>query len=276
MMNYVEPDATKELWPEIDTAECVITGNVAKVKVLHKLLTLISRRSGLSILDIGCVGPQPLEFWEALLVQHGSRFELSGVDVAGIEVAREVAVKRGWTSRLTLREGSGYNLTELFTPQSFDIVVATQVLEHVAQIHRFMKQVATVLKPGGEAFFTADSAHWQSRFDPRDPVRMAKNVAKKGLASLGDERHYDLPWLDYEVAGTCSQVGLETVECRYYNLSPLKFIHNQIVPTARKNSFMRIWLELEEFLNADESIRNKMRKFFMALYLHARKPYLTS
>jgi len=272
MMNYVEKNVTKEFWPEIHTADCVITGNVAKVKVLHNLLALISNGSGLAVLDIGCVGPQPLEFWEPLLIQHGSRFHLSGVDVQGIDLAQEVAAKRGWASRLTLREGNAYNLTDLFTLQSFDVVVATQVLEHVARLLPFMQQVAAVLRPAGEAFFTADSAHWQSRFDPRDPVRLAKNLTKKALSVFGNECHYDLPWLDHEVAGTCSEAGLKIVDCRYYNLSPLKFIHNQIVPPARKNSFMRIWLELEEFLNDDESIRNKLQKFFMGLYLHVRKP----
>jgi 2-polyprenyl-3-methyl-5-hydroxy-6-metoxy-1,4-benzoquinol methylase len=152
MMKYVEKKITKELWPEIDTSDWIITGNMAKVKVLHKLLALISNGSGLSVLDIGCVGPQPLDFWEPLLVHHGSRFHLSGIDVHGIELAREVAGKRGWASGLTLREGSCYNLADLFTPQSFDIIVATQVLKHVARIRRFMQQVVVVLKPGGEAF----------------------------------------------------------------------------------------------------------------------------
>jgi 2-polyprenyl-3-methyl-5-hydroxy-6-metoxy-1,4-benzoquinol methylase len=271
MINHVKENMTKELWSEIDTAEYVITGNMAKVKVLHKLLALISSGARLSILDIGCVGPQPLEFWEPLLVHHGSRFHLSGVDVDGIELAREVAARRDWTSGLTLREGSAYNLTDLFTPQSFDVVVATQVLEHIAQIRRFMQQVVTVLKPGGEAFFTADSAHWQSRFDLRDPVRLAKNVAKKGLALLGNERHYDLPWLDDEVAATCKQVGLDVLEARYYNLSPLKFVHNHVVPLCRKNDFLRLWFELEEFLNEDESVTAKVKRLFMGLYIHVRK-----
>jgi 2-polyprenyl-3-methyl-5-hydroxy-6-metoxy-1,4-benzoquinol methylase len=212
MMNSIEKIMTKELWPEINTADWVITGNVAKVKVLHELLALISNGSGLSVLDIGCVGPQPLDFWEPLLTHHGSRFHLSGVDVHGIELAREVAAKRGWASRLTLIEGSGYNLADLFTPQSFDIIVATQVLEHIARIQRFMQQVVFVLKSGGEAFLTTDSAHWQSRFGLRDPVRLAKNMAKKGLAFLGNERHYDLPSLDHEVSQTCREAGLKVVD----------------------------------------------------------------
>jgi 2-polyprenyl-3-methyl-5-hydroxy-6-metoxy-1,4-benzoquinol methylase len=267
---------SKEPWSEIFGQNCVITGNVAKAKALHEVHDRIANGSDVEVLDIGCVGPQPLEFWEPFMPHHGSRFHLTGIDVDGIERAREIAAQRGWTPAINLLQGSGYDLTDLFAPQSFDVVVAAQVLEHVAQIRRFMQQVVAVLRPGGEAFLTGDSAHWQSRFDLRDPVRLAKNVAKKGLALLGNERHYDLPWLDHEVAATCRQVGLEIVECRYYNLSPLKFIHNQIVPPARKNNFLRIWLELEEFLNDDEAIRTKLQKFFMGLYLHARKPCLMS
>jgi hypothetical protein len=34
---------------------------------------------------------------------------------------------------------------------------------------------------------------------------------------------------------------------------------------------MRIWFELEEFLNDNEHSISKLKKFFMGLYLHVQK-----
>jgi 2-polyprenyl-3-methyl-5-hydroxy-6-metoxy-1,4-benzoquinol methylase len=262
---------SKKSWSEIFADSGVLTGNVAKVKVLEKLHNHIADASELEILDIGCIGPQPLEFWEPLLIRTDARFRLTGIDVDGIEKAREMVARRGWTPSVTLLQGSGYDLENLFPAHSFDIVVATQVLEHVARIIPFMRQIETVLKAGGEAFFTLDSGHWQPRFDIQDPVRLAKNFVKKSLGSLGNERHYDLPWLDREIIGACNEVGLEVVDCRYFNLPPLKWIHNHLMPTEKKNAFMRLWLELEEFINDDAAVRDKVKNYFLVIYLQVRK-----
>jgi ubiquinone/menaquinone biosynthesis C-methylase UbiE len=257
---------------ELYTAPCVLTGNAGKVKVLQKLHRLTANGSAPSILDIGPIGLQPLEFWEPLLVDRGSHFHLTGVDVKDVAPAQSMVMRRGWNDKVRLLEGSGYHLADMFGPQSFDLVTAMQVLEHIARLPLFMDQVTAVLRSGGEGFFVVDSAHWLGRFDSRDLTRLMKNIVKKGLSLFRYERHYDLPWLDQEVAAACRQAGLEIIECRYYNLSPLKFIHNHIVPAERKNSFMRVWMELEEFLNEDEAVREKAKRFFLGLYVHFRKP----
>lgn len=262
---------SKKPWSEIFTESCVLTGNVAKVKVLQKLHDHIANAAEVEILDIGCTGPQPLAFWEPLLIRTDARFRLTGIDVDGIEKAREMVARRGWTPSVTLLQGSGYDLENLFPAHSFDIVVATQVLEHVARIIPFIRQIETVLKTGGEAFFTLDSGHWQPRFDIQAPVRLAKNIVKKSLGSLGNERHYDLPWLDREIIGACNEVGLEVVDCRYFNLPPLKWIHNHLMPAEKKNAFMRLWLELEEFINDDAAVRDKVKNYFLVIYLQVRK-----
>jgi SAM-dependent methyltransferase len=246
-----------------------LTGNVAKVKVLHELDALFAARPGLRVLDVGCVGPQPLDFWAPLL--DARTFHLTGVDVWGLERAEKVVRERGWGDRVTLREGSGYNVGSLFPRDSFDVVIATQVLEHVARLDLFMSQVAAVARPGAEIFFTLDSAHYLPRFTPARPVRLAKNVVKKGLSLAGRERHYDLPWMDHEVAAACARAGLPVVEARYYNTKDLKHIHNQVIPDEGKNDFMRRWYALEEALNDQPRVREQARSSFMVLYVHARR-----
>lgn len=258
-------------WPDLYGGPWLVTGNVAKVKVLHELQRRIEQGTSLTILDVGIVGLQPLEFWEPLLTRYAGAFQLTGVDVQGIDRAAQVVERRGWKAQVTLRQGSGYALGALFPPSSFDLVVATQVLEHVARLRLFLEQVAAVMKPGAEAFFTIDSAHYRSRYDPRRPIRLAKNLLKKGLSLVGHEAHYDLPWRDAEAIGACEAAGLTLVDCRYYNLHPLKFLHNHVVPSAHKNAFMDLWFDLEERLNALLEVRPALKPFCMALYLHVRR-----
>lgn len=261
----------KHHWPELYTRSWIVSGNVAKVKVLHELHRIISNESKPSILDVGCVGLQPLEFWLPLLNSSAGAFHLTGVDVQGIDKAEQIVEQQGYKEHVTLRHGSGYELSMLYAPESFDVVTATQVLEHVARLPLFMRQVAIVMRHGAEGFFTIDSAHYQSRFDRRFPVRLIKNLGKKGLSLLGYENHYDLPWMDHEVVSICERAGLKVIECRYYNLDPLKFIHNHIIPRDRKNAFMKLWLDLEEFINESDTVSEQIKHLCMALYVHVAK-----
>jgi hypothetical protein len=96
-------------------------------------------------------------------------------------------------------------------------------------------------------------------------------LLKKGLSLIGHESHYDLPWHDAEVIGACEAAGLALVDCRYYNVHPLKFLHNHVVPSVHKNAFMSVWFALEEFLNELHEVRTAIKHFCMALYLHVRK-----
>lgn len=258
-------------WRELYTGPWIVTGNVAKVKVLHELHALMFTGSAGSILDIGCVGPKPFEFWEPLLTTCGDHFHLTGIDRLGIEKAQEVVQSHGWEGRVILRQANGYNLSKIFERESFSVVTSIQVLEHIARLPLFMKQIAHIVKPTGDIYLTVDSAHYKSRFDPRNPVRLVKNLIKKSLSLMGNEKHYDLPWYDYEVRHACNQVGLEIVECRYYNIPILKLIHNHIVPPNQKNAFIQLWFELEEVLNDEKCFGERVKNLFSGLYFHVRK-----
>lgn len=247
----------------------IITGNTAKVRTILELQRRLETNPRLRILDVGCVGPAPLQFWEALLDQY--QFHLTGVDVEGIDLAASIVRRHGWESKVQLLNGSGYHLSKLLDPESFDIVVATQVLEHVAKLRSFLQEVTAVLKPGGETFLTLDSAHWRGRYTLRLPIRALKNVAKRILSAIGNERHYDLPLYDFEVIAACEQSGLEVRACRYYNLAPLKWLHNRYLSDTMKNGFLRVWFEFEEFLNDAHPVGREVRRFFMGLYVYAHK-----
>jgi SAM-dependent methyltransferase len=262
--------AVRNAWTELFEGPWVVTGNVAKARAIEELHHLLAAHPDADVIDVGIVGLRPLEFWEPLLVTHAS-LRLTGVDIAGIERAQAVADQRGWSERISLVKGSGYALTAQFPSASFDVLVATQVLEHIAHLPRFMGQAGRILRPGGHAFFTVDSAHFRSRFDLRDPRRLAKNLVKKGLSLVGNERHYDLPWRDCEIASAAEAAGFEVQVCNYYNLPPVKLIHNRLVPSEDKNAVLRRWLELEEALNESEGVRAGARHVFLGLYFHVVK-----
>lgn len=266
-MTRMQLGETVMKWEELFDGAWQVTGNAAKVQALHVLRQLGSTGK-IRVIDIGVVGPDPLDFWTPLMAAGG--FDVTGVDVAGVDRAKQVAQERGWTDSVRLVQGSGYELDRLFEPESFDIAVATQVLEHVAKIDHFMHQVNRVLRPGGHALFTFDSAHWLPRFSIAEPRRFLKNAVKKSLALLGRERHYDLPWTAEEAVEAAYGAGLEPVEVRYHNLHPLKYLHNHVVPPSHKNDFMREWFALEALLNATGAA-TASRKSFLGVYLHARK-----
>jgi 2-polyprenyl-3-methyl-5-hydroxy-6-metoxy-1,4-benzoquinol methylase len=246
----------------------VLTGNTAKIRVLHDLERRICAGPPPVILDIGCVGPTPFNLWEPLLATYAGRFQLVGIDVAGIDQAQRISRAHGWD--VELRVANAYQLPDLFAARSVDVVVATQVLEHVAHLEPVMAGVAHVLRPGGEAFFTVDSAHWEPRFPLRDPGKLLKNLGKKALSLVGHERYYDLPWRDEEIARACRQAGLTVCALRHYNLGPLKSLHNQAVAPEAKNSVMALWFDLEEALNATGAAAGS-KALFRAIYMRAAR-----
>jgi 2-polyprenyl-6-hydroxyphenyl methylase / 3-demethylubiquinone-9 3-methyltransferase len=99
---------------------------------------------GLRVLDIGCGGgvlSEPLARLGASMV---------GVDPAeeNIEVARDHAEEQGVT--IDYRAGTAEELAE--AGEAFDVVLAMEVVEHVADIELFVATCAEMVKPGGLMF----------------------------------------------------------------------------------------------------------------------------
>lgn len=100
---------------------------------------------GLSIVDIGCGG--------GLISEPISRLGASvvGIDPSptNIEIARLHAERSGAT--VDYRATTAEDLVE--TGTRFDVVLALEVVEHVADLDLFLKACGELLKPGGIAFF---------------------------------------------------------------------------------------------------------------------------
>lgn len=236
-------------------------GNTGKTRIVELLLEL---PVGTDVLDVGIAGPKPLEFWRPVFNERA--VNLTGIDHPdGIARTRDAAERFGWNVRLL--PGTGYDIP--FTDQSFDAVVATQVLEHMAHPCRFFDEASRVLRTDGDLFVTFDSAHFCARYPFRQPKRLAANVVKRLLAAFGDERHYDIPWYNWQVAGFALRSGLRLIEMGYYCLGPVKPIQNALGEPLR-TTVGNDWYAFERSLNDIPSIR-RHASLFRVIAAHFRK-----
>src|SRR6185503_9622173 len=133
-----------------------------------ELAARLEREEGpLAVLDVGCVGVTPFNQWRYLFKRFPGRIHLTGIDVRGLDRAEAVARQEGWN--VELLPLSGYDMSSL--GRTFDVVVATQVLEHVRRPAPFLEQVRAVLKPGAPAYLTIDSGHFSKQRDLREWAR---------------------------------------------------------------------------------------------------------
>ncbi len=221
----------------------LLPGNLAKLKILDELQALVeSRETPLSVLDVGCVGPTPFNLWESFLAVHADRIRLTGIDVRGIEEARLAAREKGLN--VELLEMSSYEMSSRLEPR-FDVVVSTQVLEHLARPVTFFRELAGVMNSETLAYVTLDSGHY-ARHSWLE--LWARYVVGRFIA----ERYYDVGLREEELAALADQAGLTILARRFYNVHPLKRIHNHQASDQNKNAYLRRWFELEENLNEDE------------------------
>lgn len=98
-------------------------------------------------LDIGCGAG-------GVLAKLAERFDAVGVDMSPI--AREYCAKRG----LNVLDGSlpdGLPFTE---PESFDVIVMSEVIEHVKEDRASIAAAAKLLRPGGVLVCTVPAHMW--------------------------------------------------------------------------------------------------------------------
>ena len=100
---------------------------------------------GKDVLDLGCAGG----FMAEALAERGAH--VTGIDPASdaIDAARDHA--RAGKLRIAYDVGVGEALP--YDEASFDAVVCVDVLEHVADLHRVLSEVARTMRPGGLLLF---------------------------------------------------------------------------------------------------------------------------
>lgn len=101
---------------------------------------------GLSLLDVGCGG--------GLLSEPLARLGLSVCGIDASEQNVQVAAQHAKESKLIInyRVGSPEKLAAKI--EKFDVVLALEVVEHVADMEYFIETTSMLVKPGGLIFFS--------------------------------------------------------------------------------------------------------------------------
>lgn len=101
----------------------------------------VLRKPNIRILDMGC-DPSGVQLRELTKLTNG---EVVGINIPKNFPSTEAIATAG--PRVTLQNMDGMNLQ--FPDNSFDLVVSSNVLEHVPDPRRFISEAARVLKPNG-------------------------------------------------------------------------------------------------------------------------------
>ena len=114
----------------------------------------IERQRGNSqtILDIGCGAG----FLTNALALYGHR--VTGIDLSPSSL--EIARQQDSTSSVQFAQADAHHLP--FSENSFDVVCAMDLLEHVEKPFAVIREAARVLKPGGLFFFHTFNRNWLS------------------------------------------------------------------------------------------------------------------
>lgn len=99
---------------------------------------------GLSILDVGCGGGLVCE----PMARLGGAVTGIDADESGIEAAKAHAAQTGLTIAYQA------TTTDKLPPARFDVVLALEIVEHVADMPAFVAECLALCKPGGLAVFS--------------------------------------------------------------------------------------------------------------------------
>ena len=118
--------------------------------ILARVGSRATVRPGMKVLDVGAAQGRTL----IALDRRG--FEAYGVEPAdeARQVACELAAREG--CHIVIEAGTAESLP--FAADTFDLVIATSVMEHVVDLERSLAEIHRVLRPGGMFWFNSASA----------------------------------------------------------------------------------------------------------------------
>jgi arsenite methyltransferase len=175
---------------------------IAQRRWTRKALNL---RPGESVVDVGS-GPGLLAAEMALDV--GPTGRVSGVDISEtmLQMARSRCAQLTSAALVDFQVGDATKLP--FPDETFDVAVATQVYEYVADVDAAIREVGRVLKPGGRVLVVDtdwDSIVWHGAdpvltatvlrawgehlVDPHLPGTLTRHLRSEGLTVQAQEVH---------------------------------------------------------------------------------------
>lgn len=122
--------------------------------ITHQILKSLPK-AGDRALDVGC-GTGRVSF---ALAERG--YEVTGVDVEErvIDIAKRIADSRSPSPRFEIAD---FRNPEFVQPEFYNLVVCSEVLEHIENYHPIIENIYATLKPGGRVITTVpyDPQKW--------------------------------------------------------------------------------------------------------------------
>lgn len=164
---------------------------------------------GQNIVDVGCGGGILSESLAFL----GGR--VTGIDPAKgpLVIAKLHSIESGVEQRIEYIHGTAEELTD-DKRESFDVVTALEILEHVSDYNQVIQSLADLCKPGGNVFISTINRTWQAYL-------MAILGAEYVLGLLPRGTHdYQKLLRPSEIANAMRSAGLIVKEVAGYTYNP--------------------------------------------------------
>jgi 2-polyprenyl-3-methyl-5-hydroxy-6-metoxy-1,4-benzoquinol methylase len=181
---------------------------LARARLIDRQAFILERCAGKNVLDIGCAD-YPMTEEKArngeLLYTNLCRVaaRVTGVDYSpeGVRVLQSLGYE-------DLMVGDAENLSELGLDESFDVIVAGELMEHLMNVGKFFQGVHDLMKPETSLILSVPNAHAAKRFLR---VALGSELVNKDHAYYFSQANIDL---------LCERHGLEVKETYYY-LAPV-------------------------------------------------------
>lgn len=158
---------------------------VAKRQFLAVLIHKYAGQGG-RLLDIGCGTGAVLDFFST---QGGKTkgFQVEGIDMS--PAALEYCHKKG------LKVALGKAEVLVYADNTFDVIIASDVLEHIEDTDSVLREISRVLKPGG-IFVVTVPAH-QFLFSQHDVALHHVRRYSKNILATSLQKHFTIQWLGW-------------------------------------------------------------------------------
>jgi ubiquinone/menaquinone biosynthesis C-methylase UbiE len=157
--------------------------------------------------------------------------EVCNASVVGLELEFQI-IRMAWQAlarlpEISLVNGSLYSIP--FPDNSFNKIILSEVLEHVPDDVRALREVARVLKPGGLVAITVPNANYPFWWDPINKTLetlLDTHIQRGALAGLW-ANHVRL-YTRQQLRQAVREAGLEVAAERAFTHHSFPFIHNLV------------------------------------------------
>ncbi len=189
----------------------------------EKVKFIQERCRGKRVLDVGCV-EHTLEATERPQWLHARIVEVAG-SVVGLDYEKEAVEalnQRGW--HMIAADAQDFDILDQY-PGGFDVIVASEIIEHLVNPGGFFLSLKKHLAPGGVIILTTPHAYG---------LLFALEVAILGEEKISDD--HTMTFSKKNLDHLLDKCGLKPVEFHYLNLE-----YGYLHPTWRARVACRLW-----------------------------------